>query len=207
LEQRVNLDDPAALVELVRETRIEFEKTEHTVRLLIEGNAVGAEIRDPEVTQTIKQLADLPPIRDIVNATVRRLADSLSGGVVVEGRDTGSLLFPKTAYKFYLSASVSERASRRLGEYKARGETISLPELEERIIERDRADTTRPYGALVKLPDASEIDTTGMSIQEVVEAVVKRVKEIQEPGDSPESATGEPSSEETPAEESNEEKG
>jgi len=200
LAKKIDLDDPAALVELVRRTKLEFEKTEHTARLLIEGNAVGAEIRTPEVTQTIKQLADLPPIRDIVNATVRRLAETLPGGVVVEGRDTGSLLFPKTEYKFYLSASVSERATRRLGEYKARGESISLPDLEERILERDKADTTRPYGALVKLSDATEIDTTGMSIQEVVEAVVSRVKEIQQPEE-----TAEAVAEETPAEESKDE--
>lgn len=172
----VDFDDPAALVETAREAELVLEAEGGATRLRLNGKRVGAEIRTPEVTAAIRHLADLPPIRDRVNALVRRAAEELPGGVIVEGRDTGSLLFPDTPYKLYLTASVQERARRRLEQEKARGRGGSLPELEERILERDKADTTRTYGALQKMPEAQVIDTDGLTIQEVVEAVVEAVR-------------------------------
>lgn len=177
LEHGVDLDDPAALVELAREARLELGVEDGVARLKLDGKAVGAEIRTPRVTTAIKKLADLPPIRDLVNSRIRQLAAGLSRGVVAEGRDIGSLLFPDTPYKIYLTASVGERARRRLEDHKARGEAVSLPELEQQILDRDRADTTRDYGALRELPEAARLDTTGLNIQEVVEAVVAVVEE------------------------------
>ena len=176
LDSGVDLDDPAALVELARNARLELGVEDGVARLKLDGRPVGAEIRTPKVTTTIKKLADLPPIRDLVNSRIRQLAAGLSRGVVAEGRDIGSMLFPDTPYKVYLTASVDERARRRLEDHKARGEAVSLPELEKQIIDRDRADTTRDYGALRELPDAARIDTTGMTIQEVVEAIVAVVE-------------------------------
>jgi cytidylate kinase len=176
LERGSDLQDPAALVELAREAELKLEVEDHTARLFLEGSSVGAEIRSPGVTAAIKHLADIPPIRNLVNGRIRELALGLPRGVVAEGRDIGTLLFPDTTFKFYLTASVAERARRRLEDHKARGEAITLPELEERIVERDRADATRPYGALTRLPEALEINTTGMTIQEVVEAVLEGVE-------------------------------
>ena len=176
LEHGADLDDPAALVELARNAELRLEVEEHTARLILGGRPTGSEIRTPRVTVAIRHLADLPPIRNLINGRIRELARGLPGGVVAEGRDIGTLLFPDTPYKFYLTASVAERARRRMEDHRARGETITLPELERQIIDRDRADTTRPYGALTRLPEAVEINTTGMSIQEVVEAVVEGVE-------------------------------
>lgn len=176
LERGTDFGDPAALMELARDAGLELDVEDHTARLLLEGAPVGAEIRSPRVTTAIQRVADLPPIRNLVNGRIRELARGLPGGVVAEGRDIGSLLFPDTPHKFYLTASVAERARRRLEDHKARGETITLPELEAQIIERDRADSTRQYGALTRLPDALEINTTGMTIQEVVEAVIGGVE-------------------------------
>jgi cytidylate kinase len=176
LERGTDFGDPAALMELARSTRLELEVENHTARLLLDGTPVGAEIRSPEVTTAIKRVADLPPIRNLVNGRIRELARRLPGGVVAEGRDIGTLLFPDTPHKFYLTASVAERARRRLEDHRARGESITLPELEAQIVERDRADSTRDYGALTRLPDALEINTTGMTIQEVVEAVIEGVE-------------------------------
>ncbi|MCK4595003.1 (d)CMP kinase [bacterium] len=176
LERGVDLDDPAALVELARNAELGLEVGDHTTRLILEGRPVGPEIRTPRVTVTIRHLADIPPIRNLINGRIRDLTCNLPGGVVAEGRDIGTLLFPDTPYKFYLTASVAERARRRMEDHKARGEGVTLPELERRIIERDRADGTRPYGALTRLPEALEINTTGMTIQEVVEAVIEGVE-------------------------------
>lgn len=176
LERGVDLDDPAVLVELARDATLELEVLDHTARLILEGRPVGPEIRTTRVTVMISRVADIPSIRNLVNWRIRELAGNLPGGVVAEGRDIGTLLFPDTPYKFYLTASVTERARRRLEDHKARGEGVSLPKLERQIIERDRADTTRPYGALTRLPEAIEINTTGMTIQEVVEAVIEGVE-------------------------------
>jgi len=176
LERGTDLDDPAALVELARDAELELEVEDHTARLLLGGVPVGAEIRSPRVTTAIKRVADLPPIRNLVNGRIRELARRLPGGVVAEGRDIGTLLFPDTPHKFYLTASVTERARRRLEDHRARGEAVTLPELEAQIVERDRADSTRQYGALTRLPEALEINTTGMTIQEVVEAVIGGVE-------------------------------
>jgi len=176
LGRGTDFGDPAALVELARDAELELEVEDHTARLLLGGKPVGAEIRSPEVTTAIQRLADLPPIRNLVNGRIRELARRLPGGVVAEGRDIGTLLFPDTPYKFYLTASVTERARRRLEDHRARGEALTLPELEAQIVERDRADSTRQYGALTRLPEALEINTTGMTIQEVVEAVIEGVE-------------------------------
>ncbi|HDR06526.1 MAG TPA: (d)CMP kinase [Candidatus Coatesbacteria bacterium] len=175
LERGADLEDPAALVELAREAELELEVEGNAARLLVEGRPAGAEIRSPEVAAAIKNLADLPPIRNLVNGRIRELARGLPG-VVAEGRDIGTLLFPDTPYKFYLTASVAERARRRLEDHRAQGERLTLPELEAQLIERDRADATRDYGGLTRLPDAVEINTTGMSVQEVVEAVLEAIE-------------------------------
>lgn len=176
LERDVDLEDPAALVELARRAELRLEREGNATRLRLDGRLAGAEIRTPEVSAAIRHLADLPPIRDRVNRLIREAADDFESGIVVEGRDTGSLLFPDTPYKLYLTASAQERARRRLEQDKARGIVGSLPEVEAAILERDRADATRDYGALRKLPDAMVIDTDGLGIQQVVDAVVEAVR-------------------------------
>jgi cytidylate kinase len=159
---RLGLSDPARIAEMIRSTRLEVGD-----RVLVDGQDVTAEIRTPQLTRAVKPVADSPECR----AELVRLQREIGrDGVVTEGRDQGSVVFPDADFKFYLDASVEERARRRHRE--AGGD---LDEIRRDIERRDRDDMRRPVGALVRPPGAIVIDTTGRTIDQVVEAVCARI--------------------------------
>ena len=112
-------------------------------------------------------------MREAINARQRRLAED---GVVMAGRDIGTVVFPETPHKFFLTASLDERVLRRLAQKERRGEKADAGEMEREIADRDVADSTRLVAPLKPAPDAIVIDTDGLGLDEVVDRIVQRIR-------------------------------
>ena len=149
--------------------RLETEKSNGGLRLLLDGEDATPHLSEPEVAAKVSLLAVFPAIRDLVNGHLRNLA--ATHDLVMEGRDIGSVVFPETPYKFYLDASPEERARRRAVE----GAVDS-------IAERDRIDSNRVTAPLSVPPGATVIDTTHFDLDQVINAVLEHLRN---PGDFP----------------------
>ena len=138
--------------------------------VFVDGQDVTEEIRSPDVTNNVYRLADVQGVRDAMVIQQRKLG--AGGGIIAEGRDTGTIVFPDAGVKIYLDASVAERAARRHRELEKKGLDVSLEEVEREITERDWRDKNRKIAPLKAAVGAVVLDTTGMSIEEVVSAVI-----------------------------------
>jgi len=168
----VDLEDPQALAQTVAACRIELEPSEAGIRVLCDGQDVTAQIRSPEVTRSIYRLADEPAVRRILIEQQRRFGQGRN--LVAEGRDQGTEVFPEAAVKFYLEASLEERARRRLKDMGAGQE--ALADVREQVAERDARDRCRPVGALRRGEDMVPIDSTNMTVDEVVEVMLGEIE-------------------------------
>lgn len=135
-------------------------------RIFIGGEDVTAQIRTPAVDDAVSPVAGLPLVRDAMVAQQRHIGEH--GDIVVEGRDIGTVVFPDAEVKVYLTASAEERARRRAVERLERGETVDAAVVHESITRRDEADSTRDHSPLSAAADAIQLDTTGLSIDDVV---------------------------------------
>lgn len=172
--KKIDLKAKEKLINLVKHTKIELKNRAGTVRIHLDGKDVTNKIRSKRVTEDASILATIPEVRKELVKIQRRLGSS--GGIVMEGRDIGTVVFPKADYKFYLDASIKERVLRRYEELKTRGEKGDLAELEKAIRSRDRRDRTRGVAPLKIASDAIVIDSTDMSKKEVVEFILKRIQ-------------------------------
>jgi cytidylate kinase len=145
-------------------------------RILVDGEDVTDSLREPGMDQWASRLSQVPEVRELLTRLQRGMARR--GGVVLEGRDTGSVVMPDADVKFYLDATLEERARRRLRDLEARGETAPLQDLMRELGERDRADRERKLAPLLRPDDAHEIDSTTMTIEDVVEFMGKEVERI-----------------------------
>jgi cytidylate kinase len=169
LERGMDLRDAAALVAMVRSSTLRLDGS----RVVLDGRDITAEIRAERVTSSSRHLADPPEVRAELVRLQQRFGRE--GGLVTEGRDQGSVVFPDAEHKFYLDASIDERARRRQRELEARGERVDGAALRRSIEERDARDRAREVGGLKKAEGAVEIDTSGMGPEQVVEAILARV--------------------------------
>ena len=169
-ENEVAWDDEDALVRLCREMRIEFGENG---RVVVNGFDVTNSIRTEDMGQGASKVASHPGVREALLELQRRFGEK--GNLVAEGRDMGTVVFPGAQLKVFLVASVRERAKRRWRELKRRGVSPLplLAEIERMIEERDRQDSKRKTAPLKKAEDALELDTTGLSIEEVVDRIVE----------------------------------
>lgn len=162
-------DDATALVAMVQSVTMRFTGTGVTV----DGEELGDAIRGDEAAATASRVAALAPVRAALLAAQRALR--VPPGLVADGRDMATVVFPDAVVKVFLTASVEERARRRLEQLKQlkqAGPSVSLPRLFESIRERDERDRTRPVAPLVQAPDAVTIDSTSLSIEEVADKVL-----------------------------------
>ncbi|MDA0375550.1 MAG: (d)CMP kinase [Planctomycetota bacterium] len=144
----------------------------------VDGRTPGAELRTPRVDACVSRIAALAAVRTPMLELQRAFAER--GPMVCEGRDMGTEVFPDARYKFYLDASVAERARRRLGDYAERGRAAPVEEIEAEIAVRDRRDAERAIAPLRCADDAVRIDTTGLTIDGVVARIVARVRGVGE---------------------------
>jgi cytidylate kinase len=171
---KADLQDEAALTSLAHSTRIGLEDSGGELKVFLDGEDVTGLIRTPELTNNVKYIARVPGVRGEMVRLQRAIGDR--SGAVLEGRDIGTVVFPDAAYKFYLDADVAERARRRHRELLGKNQKISLEDIKKDVVLRDESDMNRSVGALKKAPDAISIDTTSLSIDEVVEKLVSYIK-------------------------------
>jgi cytidylate kinase len=143
-------------------------------RIRLNGEDVTEEIREPEVSSGASKVAVIPGVRRAMVAKQRAMGEHAS--VVMEGRDIGTVVFPDAEVKIFLDARPGERVRRRFEEGRAKGETISQEALAAQIAERDRRDSTRAEAPLTQAPDAVYLDSTGLSVEEVEEAILRIVR-------------------------------
>jgi cytidylate kinase len=142
-------------------------------RVLVGGSDVTADIRTPEISDGASRVSALPAVRAALLGLQRRLG--ARGGVVVEGRDIGTVVFPDAAAKFFLTATADERARRRVAELAAAGRPADLARTREELLARDRRDSSRAVAPLRKADDAVEIDSSALSPDEVVDEMARVV--------------------------------
>ena len=164
-------EDGPALRTLLDRTTVRLDGA----RVLVNGRDVTAEIRAPAISRLTSRLTMLVPVRDKMTPIQRGLA--AAGGAVLEGRDTGSVVWPAAEVKFYLDADLDTRARRRRDDLLARGMDGDLETVKEEIARRDRQDMERPLAPLVKPEGAVVVDTTGRGITEVVDILVRVVEQ------------------------------
>ena len=163
-------DDTPALRRHVERVQIDLEGD----RVVVDGRDVTDDIRTQEIANLTSRLSMLAIVRDKLTPLQRRLAST--GGVVLEGRDTGTVVCPEAEVKFYLDASLEERARRRQAELRTRGIDLEPEAARREIAARDAQDSSRALAPLRRAPDAVEVDTTGLSVDQVVTALAEAIE-------------------------------
>ncbi|MCG3181007.1 MAG: Cytidylate kinase [Phycisphaerae bacterium] len=184
IRRRIDLADHQALADLVRDIDIGLDCGRPgdggQTRVFLDGLEVTRDIRSAEVSEKTSRVAPVPGVRNELVAHQRRIGAELVraiGGVVSEGRDQGSVVFPDADAKFFLDASPEVRARRRHQEMAADGETITYEQVLHQIVTRDGADRSRAVAPLIVPDNAQVLDTSGMDIDAVVDWLADRVRE------------------------------
>lgn len=179
MQEGAGLDNEEAIVKLAKGVSIRLKiNASGQSRVFLDGKDVTKEIRTPQVTNNISYIANVPGVRKEMVKLQRTAGQSWEKGAVLEGRDIGTVVFPDADKKFYLDASIQERAKRRYKELAQLGIGIDLKQIEQDIIIRDEKDKTRKVGALKKADDAVVIDTTNLSIQQVLQKVLSFIYDL-----------------------------
>ncbi len=174
LELGVDPHDEARVTEIARHLKIRQEFQEGTVRTFVDDRDVSEEIRSPEVTRWVSLVSSYRGVREAMVAQQRAMA--ARGGVVLEGRDIGTVVLPNADLKVFMKASAEERARRRLRELQEKGIPATFDEVLADLQRRDRLDSSRALSPLKKAEDAIEIDTTNMTIHEQVDRIVQELR-------------------------------
>jgi len=171
LKKKVPLNDKVKIKNLLNT----FNLTVIDDTLCIRGEDVTKEIRSEEVTAHVSYISSLDFVRKKMVELQREIGKNID--IIAEGRDIGTVVFTDTKYKFYLDASVEERALRRLNDEKNQNQDRDIPVLIEKIKKRDKYDSTREVSPLTRAPDACYIDSTNMTIDEVCNFIIRKIKE------------------------------
>jgi len=174
MRDAVDLKDESQLIGVISRHTFEFEPGDDAMRVFLDGQLVTDQIRSPELTANVRCIASSPPMRARLVQMQRQFARRCER-VVTEGRDQGTVVFPDADVKFYLVADATERARRRKLELESQGIEADLDELRRAIESRDRSDESRAVGPLKPAPDAICVDTTRMTVEEVVECLLNRI--------------------------------
>lgn len=178
LRNGVSIDQEEALRSLVDAHKLDVvidDETPLGYGVLIDGKDVTQRLFDPEVTSAVSVVAAIPAVRAAL--VERQRAIARKGPVVMAGRDIGTVVLPDALYKFFLTASLDERARRRQAELAERGVDVSLEDVRTQIEERDRIDETRPISPLRRADDAMLIDSTGIPADAVVERMLAAIRD------------------------------
>lgn len=170
LQNGSDLTDETNMTQLVRDTHIQLKTDKKEVLVWVDGQPVSEEIRTPEVTSHVSAVAGLAGVRKELLEKQRELARN--GGVVMDGRDIGTRVLPEAGVKVFLTASIDERAHRRYNEWLRKGYSVDLEQLKQEIRQRDEKDKNRKHSPLTPAEDAVHLDTTGLTITEVVQAIL-----------------------------------
>jgi len=176
LQNGVALDDSAALADLARRSQIELIPTAENNRVLLDGEDVSSRIRQPDVTSAASRVSVHPAVREWMVARQRELG--AAGGVIMEGRDIGTVVFPDADVKVFLDATPNVRTERRVAQHQQKtGLAAAREAIAAELQERDRRDATRAASPLIAAKDAVIIDSSGLSIDEVVARIESLIRQ------------------------------
>ena len=170
LRENIPLKELNRIICMAGETAIDFRDN----CIYLDGRAVDAEIREEDVNRNVSYVAAIPEVRKLMVSLQRKV--SADKNVVMDGRDVGTVIFPSADIKFYITASVCERAERRYKELKQKGYDAEIQDIKAQIKKRDHIDSTRSESPLTVASDAITIDTTGKSIEEVLDIVISNIE-------------------------------
>ncbi|WP_394867206.1 (d)CMP kinase [Paraclostridium bifermentans] len=170
LQSGIDINNENEVIEIAKKSDIDFKDN----NIYLDGKILKEEIRTPEVSHNVSNVAQIKDVRHLMVDVQRDIGNKSS--VILDGRDIGSYVFPNADYKFFLVASSKERGERRYKELIKKGYNTTLEEVINDVIRRDKIDSNREFAPLVKAKDAIEIDTTGKSIDKVVESVIDKIK-------------------------------
>ena len=177
LREGLSLENEKEIIEIANNIDIKIDNTGEKDIILLNGEDVSKEIRTKEVTAVVSQISSIIPVREKMVEVQRSLAKGKN--VIVEGRDIGTVVFPNADVKIYLDASEEIRAKRRYEENVQNGIDTTYEEVLENVKMRDYNDMHKPYGALKKADDAIVVDSTNLSIEEVVEKIKNIIKDYE----------------------------
>lgn len=169
-------DDAKEIIEFIEKNPISFMNGQKGQEVLMSSENVTEVIRTNEVTNTVSKISAMTEIREFMVAEQQRIAKN--GGIIMDGRDIGTVVLPKADLKIFLVASVDERAERRYKENLSKGIPTDLERLKIEISERDRKDSTRAISPLKQAEDAILLDSTGKTINEIVQFIEDKAKEL-----------------------------
>ncbi len=173
IERNISLSDEKRVSEIAEGIKIEFVAGDNNQKIYANGEDVTLKIREETIGKGASVVSAYSGVRKALLIKQREMGKS--GGVVMEGRDIGTVVFPDADIKFFLDVSVEERGKRRYGELKEKGEDVRLDRIIEDIKDRDNNDVSRNLAPLRKAPDSTVIDTTGISIDEVIENMLQKI--------------------------------
>lgn len=176
LRSKVDLNDADAVANAVKSCEIRLSANINKTLVLLDGEEVSHEIRTPEVTLQVSAVSEIPRVREILVGAQRAMG--APGGVVLEGRDIGTIVFPDADLKIYLKADLQTRAIRRFIELQAQGIETTVEKVSSSVHERDALDTNRRHSPLRRAEDAVVVDTTDLSIEEQVERIVAMAEKL-----------------------------
>ncbi len=174
-EKGIGLEDESDLYQLASSLHITFVSISEEVHTYCNGQDVSEAIRLPEISRLASEISKKKGVREALVEMQREMAKE--GGAVLEGRDIGTVVFPEAEVKFYLDAEPEERAKRRFQEFVAKGIQIDFQETLEEVIQRDHNDMHRALSPLKRAEDSILIDSTHLSVEEVLEEMLKKVEE------------------------------
>jgi cytidylate kinase len=176
LKNKISAHDSIKVAELAKVTSVQLVSNGTKVKVVLDGEEVSEEIRLPEVTNNVSPVSTVFEVRALMVNEQRAMGKD--GGIVLEGRDIGTIVFPKAELKIFMLANERERAERRKKELDLKGVVVKIDDLEKEILNRDRIDSEREVSPLRKADDAIELDTTKLTIQQQVEFIVAKAKKI-----------------------------
>lgn len=172
LANNIDITNEKTIIELAQNSNIQFLQE----NIYLDGKMINEEIRSIEINKKVSHVAKIKEVREILVDAQRKIA--LGQDVIMDGRDIGTHVLPNATLKIFLTASVQERALRRYLELKKKGIEVDIDELEKDIMNRDNIDSQRAFAPLVKAEDAIIIDTTGLTIEDVVERIINLLKGV-----------------------------
>lgn len=175
LREKIDIQNKVRIVKVAKDSNIDLKNNaDGSIKVILDAEDVTMEIREPIITRFVSDIAKIKKVREIMLKVQRRLGKE--GDSVLDGRDIGTVVFPDADKKLYIDASFNERVSRRYKELKGLGQPVTEREVEQDLRNRDTIDSTRQFAPLKKADDAIYIDTTDMSIEEVVNKALSYIR-------------------------------
>ena len=174
IKNNISLDEPEKIIALLDTIQIEFGMKDNKDIVYLNGEDVTKRIREKDVSDIVSQVSSIKEVRFRLNDVFRKCAEGKN--VIMEGRDIGTVVFPNANVKIYLDATPEERAKRRLKQNQEKGIQSSYEEVLKNIIDRDKRDSSREIAPLKKAKDAVYVDSSDMTIEQVVQKIVEIIR-------------------------------